>query len=135
MVDSLPSIKLAPRLAWLRGEEAKDPNSANSRRARVPRSVRRHWKLNLWFDGYRLCHWCRQTMVWPQKKHERCVPDFCTLEHVVPLSEGGVDGPGNLVLACRSCNELRTNADLRARIEAGDGEAVRRELMEKENNT
>jgi len=31
------------------------------------------------------------------------------VDHVVPLSRGGSDGPENLVIACRSCNETKHN--------------------------
>lgn len=33
--------------------------------------------------------------------------DFATLDHVYPLSHGGANAPGNLVLACGSCNRLK----------------------------
>ena len=33
--------------------------------------------------------------------------DFATLDHVHPLSHGGAHVPGNLVLACGSCNRLK----------------------------
>jgi len=33
--------------------------------------------------------------------------DFATLDHVHPLSHGGAHVPGNVVLACGSCNRLK----------------------------
>lgn len=43
-------------------------------------------------DGY-ACHWCGRMAE--------------TADHVVPVAEGGSDDPGNLVAACRACNERR----------------------------
>lgn len=31
----------------------------------------------------------------------------CTAEHLVPVSQGGRDEPGNIVAACRFCNQTR----------------------------
>jgi 5-methylcytosine-specific restriction endonuclease McrA len=46
--------------------------------------------------------------------HRRCVycaagltPETATLDHVHPASRGGTNDPGNLVAACRSCNQLK----------------------------
>lgn len=40
------------------------------------------------------CHWCREfTSVTTR-----------TIDHVHPVSLGGTDNPGNLVMACKSCN-------------------------------
>ncbi len=46
--------------------------------------------------------------------HRRCVycaagltPETATLDHVHPVSRGGTHAPGNLVVACRSCNQLK----------------------------
>ena len=33
--------------------------------------------------------------------------DVATLDHVHPLSHGGAHAPGNVVLACGSCNRLK----------------------------
>ncbi len=34
-------------------------------------------------------------------------PETATLDHVHPASRGGTHDPGNLVVACRSCNQLK----------------------------
>lgn len=34
-------------------------------------------------------------------------PDTATLDHVCPVSRGGTHAPGNLVIACQSCNQLK----------------------------
>jgi len=44
-----------------------------------------------------------------------CHPASATLEHVVPVSRGGLDHEHNLVVACLDCNAWR--ADKRLRIE------------------
>ena len=43
------------------------------------------------------CVWC-STPVWPRDR---------TVEHLLPRSRGGGDGPHNLLPACRACNRAR----------------------------
>ena len=38
---------------------------------------------------------------------EVCAPEDLTLDHVEPRMRGGDDSEGNLVAACRRCNELK----------------------------
>jgi len=37
-------------------------------------------------------------------------PDLATLDHVHPVSRGGTHAPGNLVIACFGCNQLKGDA-------------------------
>ena len=37
-------------------------------------------------------------------------PETATLDHVLPVSRGGSHAPGNLVIACHSCNQLKGDA-------------------------
>jgi 5-methylcytosine-specific restriction endonuclease McrA len=34
-------------------------------------------------------------------------PETATLDHVFPVSRGGTHAPGNLVVACQTCNQLK----------------------------
>ena len=36
--------------------------------------------------------------------------DSATLDHVIPVSRGGSHAPGNLVIACQACNQLKGDA-------------------------
>jgi 5-methylcytosine-specific restriction endonuclease McrA len=59
------------------------------------------WKLRrlrrrLWREGA-ACWWCRCPLTFAT----------ATLDHVVPLSQGGDMGVGNIVLACWECNHRR----------------------------
>jgi len=47
-------------------------------------------------DGF-TCQFCGQTLV----------PAELTIDHLVPLSKGGLDEPTNYVTSCRPCNELK----------------------------
>lgn len=49
--------------------------------------------------------------------NRRCVycatplnPEHATLDHVHPVSRGGTHAPGNLVIACFHCNQLKGDA-------------------------
>jgi 5-methylcytosine-specific restriction endonuclease McrA len=46
------------------------------------------------------CHWCQALLTL----------DTSTIDHVIPLSRGGLDNANNIVLACEPCNHARGNA-------------------------
>lgn len=49
-----------------------------------------------------ICHYCRSF-----------TPRECrTMDHIKPLSKGGLHDPNNLVMACGSCNFSKNNRDL-----------------------
>jgi len=48
-----------------------------------------------------LCEYCHADERW------QFVP--FTIDHVVPLAEGGADEPDNLALACFNCNRYKSN--------------------------
>lgn len=55
------------------------------------------------------CGWCGHAVVILYKPTPH-PPDTATIDHLVPLSEGGTHDIDNLMLACISCNRLRGNA-------------------------
>lgn len=48
-------------------------------------------------DGIK-CHWCNQDLIVKP-----------TIDHLVEVQNGGTDDLQNLVLACRPCNNYRSN--------------------------
>lgn len=52
------------------------------------------------------CFWCRQQVHLPD----------ATRDHLLPRSHGGHDGAGNLVMACRWCNDHFGPAPLKLKI-------------------
>ena len=48
------------------------------------------------------CCWCAHPLA-----SEPDLPHSPTIEHVVPLSQGGASHPDNYAVACRRCNEKR----------------------------
>jgi 5-methylcytosine-specific restriction endonuclease McrA len=36
--------------------------------------------------------------------------EVATIDHVLPVSRGGSHDPGNLVIACQACNQLKGDA-------------------------
>lgn len=62
-------------------------------RARELRKSR--WWQNIIAKG--LCHWCGNSF--PK--------DDLTMDHVVPVSRGGLSSRGNLVPACKECNNRK----------------------------
>ena len=73
--------------------------SANRQRKSWHRIAKRQM-----FDKSRRCHWCGVEMsLHPLDKN------FATIEHIIPLSRGGLDNRNNMTLACITCNQDRGN--------------------------
>lgn len=51
-----------------------------------------------------LCHWCHLPM---QTDVPETHPRLLTGDHLIPLYRGGKTIAGNIVAACRECNNLR----------------------------
>lgn len=54
------------------------------------------WRRRLWRPGVNRCCWCFAELG----------PAAATLEHLVPVRDGGRTGPGNVALACADCNTV-----------------------------
>ena len=52
------------------------------------------------FERQKNCHWCGCVLT----------IETATLEHIYPLSKGGLDNPNNYTLACEPCNTKRGNS-------------------------
>ena len=46
-----------------------------------------------------VCHYCGQNVL----------PKDLTMDHIVPLARGGKSTKGNLVTACKACNNAKKN--------------------------
>jgi len=62
----------------------------------------------------RLCEYCHTSERWQYVQF--------TIDHVIPLAQGGSDDPDNLALACFHCN--RRKADKLTALEPDSGEEV-----------
>jgi 5-methylcytosine-specific restriction protein A len=70
-----------------------DPRRIKSEREKARKLRKTQWWLNKVNRG--LCYYC-------EKKFK---PNDLTLDHVVPLARGGTSTQGNVVPACRACNQ------------------------------
>lgn len=41
--------------------------------------------------------------------HLKIAPDSVTMDHVIPLSKGGTSAKNNIVVSCKTCNNLKKN--------------------------
>lgn len=57
-----------------------------------------------WVGQNGLCAYCGCEMT---REGDYQALDYCTIDHVVPLSRGGKHDHGNMVLCCRSCNSKK----------------------------
>ena len=60
---------------------------------------KRNWLRRSLYAKSKKCYWCRKDLL----LHE------ATLDHMIPISKGGSNGPDNQVLACEGCNHGRKN--------------------------
>lgn len=80
---------------------------------RLGRSWRQRMRKRL-YKTIRRCHWCKTPFDEPVAfSEERGYPiwttgqRFPTLDHIVPLGQGGHNRRSNLTLACKPCNSDR----------------------------
>jgi len=53
------------------------------------------------------CTYCEREMIFDTKQYHLHLPNYATLDHVRPKSQGGTARLDNLCLACSSCNNKR----------------------------
>lgn len=58
-------------------------------------------------EGVERCPFCGVKLRWDVGR----LPDSAEVDHVVPDSLGGSDGPDNARITCRLCNQSRGNRD------------------------
>jgi hypothetical protein len=63
-------------------------------------------KAELWNKTQGLCFWCGQKTL-DLNKRDTKNPLNPTLDHVIPKAAGGKKEEGNIVLACKACNDVR----------------------------
>jgi 5-methylcytosine-specific restriction endonuclease McrA len=65
-----------------------------------------------------LCYWCAEPMF---TDVEPTHPKLCTADHLIPCYAGGKTTAGNIVAACRACNNGRNSLETdRRRASAPD---------------
>lgn len=70
-----------------------------AQRKRYGGSKNRKWRQAS-RTGQPVCQWCKRPFASIEE---------ATIDHVIPLSKGGSNGDDNLVLACATCNTMRSN--------------------------
>jgi 5-methylcytosine-specific restriction endonuclease McrA len=80
---------------YLLQAEHTDPARLKRERERARALRQSAWGHRLLQKG--LCHYCEK----------RFSAKELTLDHIVPLARGGSSQPGNLVAACRPCNQAK----------------------------
>lgn len=83
-------------------------NQVHRRRQRLKRGqgVSSEQIRQLWEKQNGHCAYCGKPMVLGGNPHS---PDYCTIDHIVPLSRGGLHDISNIVLACRACNMKKSD--------------------------
>jgi len=81
-----------------------------SPRRKIPDSIRRQ----VYQRAHHLCEYCHASEQWQYVRF--------TVDHVIPLSQGGANTPDNLALACFHCN--RRKSDRIMAVDPSSGEEV-----------
>ena len=75
-----------------------DPAHTNPKRLKKEREKARALRKSHWWKNQialGVCHYCSK----------KISPALLTMDHLVPLARGGTSSKGNVVPACKSCNE------------------------------
>jgi 5-methylcytosine-specific restriction protein A len=75
--------------------ELADPARIKKEREKAQKLRKTQWWLNLLNQG--ICHYC----------HRKFTRNQLTMDHLVPLARGGVSSKGNIVPACKECNQAK----------------------------
>lgn len=70
----------------------------------VKKRVRQTHKRRSLFKKIKNCHWCKVLLTLDIDQE-----NSATVEHIIPLSRGGLNNKNNLTLACFTCNHDRGN--------------------------
>lgn len=77
-----------------------DPSLSDPKRIKIEREkTKKLKKTNAWIQKLNqgICHYCEQ----------KFKPQDLTMDHIVPLARGGTSTLGNLVPACKTCNQTK----------------------------
>ncbi len=85
---------MTPKYHELSAEHT-DPKRLKAEREKARELKKTQWWLDQLNRG--VCHYC-------QNKFSK---DELTMDHVIPLARGGTSTKGNIVPACRSCNQSK----------------------------
>lgn len=72
-----------------------DPVRIKKEREKARKLRKTQWWLNLLNQG--VCHYC----------HRKFLRNQLTMDHLIPLARGGVSSKGNIVPACKECNQTK----------------------------
>ncbi len=77
-----------------------DPDPETAKSIRLEREKARKLKQSQWWKNQisrGICHYCGQKVPLTE----------LSMDHIVPLARGGKSTRGNVVTACRSCNQTK----------------------------
>jgi 5-methylcytosine-specific restriction protein A len=77
-----------------------DPALADPKRIKKEREKARKLKKSSWWHNKiheGICHYCSG----------KFAPKELTMDHIVPIARGGTSSEGNVVPACRDCNQKK----------------------------
>jgi 5-methylcytosine-specific restriction protein A len=84
-------------------EEASFFVTASDEEIRRERQKARELRASQWWKRRRatgICHYCEK----------KCSPDALTMDHIVPIVRGGKSTKGNVVTACKECNNKKKHS-------------------------
>lgn len=103
LVEQTPCLRIAAehRSTEFRLHIAEPSSSANRSKARM-----QAWRRRMWKAGVRACRYCREQLT-KIPRFGTPPPTSVTVDHVVPLSDNGLDDPSNYAMCCSRCNNRK----------------------------
>ena len=100
--QEIPARKISLERMKARSREFRESGKKSINRSSMPQGLR---SLILSAADGRPCPTCGVAMQHCRGNHQ--VPYMATIEHILPIKEGGINEPENLIAMCLACNRSR----------------------------
>ena len=84
---------------------SKIPTEESKKQERLLTAQIKSWSntiINLWIESRGKCGYCGA----------KVTPDNYTLDHIIPISKGGLTNKNNLIICCTHCNRLKADLNV-----------------------
>jgi 5-methylcytosine-specific restriction endonuclease McrA len=82
---------------------------------------RTSWLMHQLEHGRANCTYCNRRV---SRNVPESHPIFATVDHIIPVSAGGYDGPRNWAVCCNKCNQAKADKALDEFMERGRDDAA-----------
>lgn len=91
---------MMPKLVRIHSDKSRQTKANIGKQAR-----RASWLHHQLAQGRAKCEYCKGRV---SREVPHGNPIFATVDHIIPISKGGYDGPRNWRICCQRCNEAKS---------------------------